>query len=240
MREIGKRFAVLMLAVATMFFMVACELDSGGDSDAADAGGGGDTGRGCGSDGFCNSSCADDPDCTTTCDCDDTSGGICDADSGGSECTCDPDCAGQITSCTRDTYCDTNCTSDPDCECNCDYYDGICEAAARNSQTPCACDSDCGTGDEPCTDDGHCDSWCPSEEDPDCDDCDCDYYDDICEAEEDGTDVECDCDPTCAEDANRVACEADGHCDTWCEVNGQCKDPDCNDAGESECERDDD
>jgi hypothetical protein len=118
--------------------------------------------------------------------------------------------------------------------CGCNFYPGICEPAAPNSTTPCACDPDCQTA-SPCTADGHCDTWCPSGTDPDCA-CTCNYNE-YCEAAANynttplpasGFEDTCACDPDC--EVNEFACMDDGHCDTWCQA---AHDPDC--GGVSPC-----
>ncbi len=133
--------------------------------------------KSCGSDGTCDNFCPPgaDPDCDVeTCDCD-YYGGICEADAPDSSdfCDCDDDCGAGDRACSADSHCDTFCPDgfDPDCDdppaCDCDYNDGICEAAERGSSETCACDEDC-AGTDACKSDGHCDTWCPDGFDPDC------------------------------------------------------------------------
>lgn len=123
----------------------------------------------CGLDSFCDETCDSDPDCGA-CACDFNP--ICEAAERGSDvaCACDPDCSGGGEACSADARCDTWCPAnvDPDCACNCDYNDGICEAASRDSSATCRCDADCADGHEACEADAHCDTWCPTGVDPDC------------------------------------------------------------------------
>jgi hypothetical protein len=56
--------------------------------------------------------------------------------------------------------------------------------------------------------------------------CACNFLDDICEADQDQSDGECACDRDC--DGPAEACGADALCDTWCDPEGTCVDPDCN------------
>jgi hypothetical protein len=111
-----------------------------------------------------------------------------------------------------------------DTVCDCDFTSGICEPDSPGVTTACSCDPDC-TGGSACASDGHCDSWCPPDSDLDCD-CGCDYNE-YCEAGTQGGTDTCACDPDC--ELNEVACEDDGHCDTWCAAGW---DPDC---GEDAC-----
>ncbi|MCA9564809.1 MAG: hypothetical protein KC561_15035, partial [Myxococcales bacterium] len=130
--------------------------------------------------------------------------------------------------------------------CDCDHpgLGNVCEAASRNSSATCDCDQDCGAGESACGSDGHCDSWCPEGDDPDCDPgCECEYFDTagLCEAESDQSTRECGCDEDC-DPAGEQSCQADGHCDNFCDPGGICKDPDCDgDEGDGyltgECDR---
>lgn len=52
--------------------------------------------------------------------------------------------------------------------CECDYFENVCEAAAKCSDQTCGCDPDCSGLETACKSDAHCDSWCPTDEDPDC------------------------------------------------------------------------
>ena len=133
---------------------------------------------------------------------------------------------GSATSCPQNQTCvEGECVV----PCDCDFVDGICEAAAPNSSSACSCDTDC-LGASACQDDGHCDSWCPANLDSDCG-CGCDYNE-HCEAGENHNDwspppewedvVTCACDPEC--EPGEYACIDDGHCDTWCLPE---HDPDC-------------
>lgn len=116
------------------------------------------------------------------------------------------------------------------CGCSCDYYPGVCEAAAVGSTAECLCDPDCAGTATACGDDDHCDTWCPAGVDPDCGGtvCSCDYnaycepkcnyksYPTTCGLAAITTKAEmnCACDPNCS--AHRVACMDDGHSDSWC------------------------
>jgi hypothetical protein len=143
------------------------------------------------------------------------------------DCSCDLDCDATHGACEDDGHCDDYCPAgaDPNCAtCDCDYFSSICEAAEIGSTAECTCDPDCAGPAGACEADGHCDSWCPAAADPDCS-CDCDYFPDVCEAAVNGSDTDCPCDGDCVGGAH--ACEAEGHCDTWCDPGGICVDPDC-------------
>jgi len=181
----------------------------------------------CLSDLNCDSGCPGfgDPDCE--CECDSTED-ICEA--GGRDsadaCSCDWDCAATSEPCGSDGHCDSWCFvgTDPDCPCTCDFNDS-CEALEAGSAETCPCDDDCPSGTEACSADGHCDGFCPEGTDRDCVTCDCDYFMDVCESTTDATKIECECDFDCHGEAE--ACDADGHCDTYCDPLGMCEDPDC-------------
>jgi hypothetical protein len=196
----------------------------------------------------CEATCVTAPDCAPgdhcvsvgngctvcgPCDCD-RDVGICNAEPGTTiVCACDRDCTG-ASACSGDGVCDAGCSAgaDPDCAaCACDRVAGRCDAEQQDSATACDCDADC-IGHDACEDDGDCDDYCLGR-DSDCP-CACDYYGGVCEAESDGSADECTCDPQCAAAGNN-ACQADGHCDTWCDPGGLCSDGDCDNVGTGAC-----
>jgi hypothetical protein len=247
-RRLGLGLAGLLIALMAS----GCELSGGDDGDTDfDAGNdtGGDTAPRCVADGFCDPTCAQgtDPDCPPpTCDCDRSS--VCDAASVNSTaaCACDPHCAG-TSACRQDGVCDNFCPdgTDPDCAvaCDCDRVVGRCDAARRESDTPCACDPDCSGGRRACTAGNTCDEYCLAR-DGDCHATlgSCNYFAGICEADNNHSTNVCTDDPDCG--PGDQACSSDGHCDTFCDPPNaspppefDCKDPDCRVTSTGECRR---
>ncbi|MBN1945924.1 MAG: hypothetical protein JW797_09615 [Bradymonadales bacterium] len=244
MRKERNRFFIYCTVALAVLLGAACELEEDGNGDTGDMGG--DVGT-CVADDWCDPACAAgvDPDCECACD---RADNVCNAnaDDSAADCTCDPDCTTTAHACVNDAYCDPWCPPPSGTgECDCDYYENVCEAGARESTDLCPCDVDCDSMDPDCSGacvaDTHCDTWCPDDEDPDCEEtCGCDYFNGICEPEVDGSDRACACDEDCS--GGEDPCQADDHCDNWCDPGGICKDIDCQGTegsgyGTGECNR---
>jgi hypothetical protein len=146
-----------------------CNVASSGSSLACSCDDDCASGTACSLDTFCDTLCASDPDCGS-CACD-RDNGRCDAaddytdpDNAGIDqffCACDPDCVGETDACPAGDGCDPYCGArDGDCSCNCDFFDGICEADNDHSTDKCTCDDACAGNAKACTEDGHCDTFC--------------------------------------------------------------------------------